>query len=467
MEFHKIEHEPENICAISTPPGIGGIAVIRISGPSAIETVEKIWKGKKLTTVASHTAHLGYIINHSNEDVIDQCIATVYKAPSTFTGETIVELSLHGSQWIQQETLQLLLDTGACRIAQPGEFTRKAFANGKIDLSQAEAIADIISSTTRASHRLAITQLQGKYSSQIEVLRQSLVELASLLELELDFSEEDVEFASRKKLVDIANKTHLTISQMADTYTTGKAIKEGIPIAIVGEPNAGKSTLLNQLSGENRAIVSNIPGTTRDTIENTITLNGIQYRLIDTAGIRHTTDAIENLGIERSIEAISKASIVILLTTPETTTSQFNTMAKQIMQSNHVDTKIIICHNKTDLSTNTNRLKNDILLPQADIQISALNGTGIDLLKETLEQLSTADCLTQPHMVVTNARHYQALSLAKQSIQRVIEGLQNGLSGDFIAQDLRQTLHHLGEITGAITTPDILSTIFSRFCIGK
>ncbi len=467
MEHNQINSSGATICAIATPPGIGGIAVIRVSGPSAIDCVNSLWKGKSLKDAPTHTAHLGYITDTSTKEPIDQCVATVFKAPATFTGDDTVEISVHGSQWIQQETLRQLIQTGKCRMAEPGEFTRRAFTNGRIDLSQAEAVADVIASTTRSSHRLAMAQMRGQYSRQIETLRNSLIELASLLELELDFSEEDVEFASRQRLKDIAIQTLDTTSRMAETFSLGKAIKDGIPVAIVGEPNAGKSTLLNTLVGDNRAIVSDIPGTTRDTIEDITIINGVQYRFIDTAGIRKTNDTIENLGIERSIETISKATIVIWLLTQQTSQQRLNAMAKQIEKAIDANAKLIICHNKIDLPTPANIKDINITHPYTTLHISALTGEGIKLLKQALHSCTTSDAITQPDMVVTNARHYQALLQAKESLQRIIDGLNQSLSGDFIAQDVRQTLHHLGEITGAITTPDILATIFSRFCIGK
>lgn len=467
MEYNKITPQQETICAISTAPGISGIAVIRVSGPDAIKTVAKLWKGKSLQNAGSHTAHLGYITDPDTNETIDQCVATVYRAPATFTGEDIIELSVHGSQWIQQETLRLLINTRHCRLAEAGEFTRRAFANGKIDLSQAEAIADVIASTTRASHRLAMSQMKGQYSQQINSLRDSLLELACLLELELDFSEEDVEFASRQKLMDVATEIKQSVNQMADTFKMGKAIKEGIPVAIIGQPNTGKSTLLNALVGEERAIVSNIPGTTRDTIEDVTIINGIQYRFIDTAGLRDTTDTIEAIGIGRAMQTLSKAAIVIWLITPETTQQEIETTADKINSIIKPDTHLIVCINKTDLPYQTNQQKIPPQLPHTLLHISALTGTGLTELKNQLHNLYSTDSQIQPHLVVTNARHYQALSQAAESIARVINGLTANIPGDLIAQDVRQTIHHLGEITGAITSPDILATIFSRFCVGK
>lgn len=467
MGLNKITDTADTICAISTAPGTGGIAVIRISGSQAIQCANRIWKGKQLEKANSHTAHLGYIINPETTEPIDQCVATVFHAPGTFTGEDIVELSVHGSQWIQQEIIRQLINGKQCRLAEPGEFTRRAFANGKIDLSQAEAVADVIASTTQASHRLAMSQMRGEYSNQIESLRNSLLELASLLELELDFSEEDVEFASREKLKQIANKTQQTIQQMTDTFTVGKAIKEGIPVAIIGEPNTGKSTLLNNIVGDNRAIVSDIPGTTRDTIEDTTIIHGIQYRFIDTAGLRNTSDVVESLGIERSINTLKKATVAIWLITAQTTQTQANQMAQIIEQNIHPDTKLIICINKTDINKTQTPPTLNINKQYTTLPISALTGQGIDRLKSKLHELTINNNLPQPHMIVTNARHYEALCNANESIKNVLQGLEATLSGDFIAQDVRQTIHHLGEITGTITTPDILATIFSRFCVGK
>lgn len=488
------------ICAISTPHGIGGIAVIRVSGDEAISIANRIWKGKNLEQTPSHTAHLGVLVDPANGERLDEAVATVFRAPASFTGEDVVELSVHGSQWIQNELVNMLIRNG-CQLAEPGEFTRRAFANGKLDLAEAEAVADVIAATSRASNRLAQQQMRGQFSAQLGTLHDSMLELASLLELELDFSEEDVEFADRRKLLDIAETTLKTVDSLAASFATGDAIRRGVPTAIVGAPNAGKSSVLNQLIGDDRAIVSDIPGTTRDTIEDTADLGGITFRFIDTAGLRRTSDTIENLGIERSIAAIRRARIVLWVIDgrwaaekPE----ELGTIAATIVRELPADARAVAVLNKTDLIGNEEQLQSIIdstltaIAPISTlVAISAATQPGVPALRTLLPtlfsptpninvrpkdgQTATASngVLTQALLnddqtvIVTNARHYQALLAASASLQRVIGGLRANLSGDLVAQDVRETLHHLSTITGAITTPDILATIFSRFCIGK
>lgn len=461
--------QQSTICAISTPPGAGGIAVVRISGPDATTVMADIWHGARLDNVASHTAHLGRIVNPTDGEEIDTAVATVYRAPRSFTGENTVEISIHGSTWIQGALLRLLIDCG-CTMAAPGEFTRRAFANGRLDLAEAEAVADVIASTTQAAHRLAASQMRGDFSRRLAELRQRLLELASLLELELDFSEEDVEFASRRKLLDLATEVHTEVSRLASSFATGHAIRNGIPVAIVGHTNAGKSTLLNRLLNDERAIVSDIQGTTRDTIEDTTTINGTLFRFIDTAGLRHTDDPVETIGINRSISAIARATVavwVIDATRPET----LDNPASAILEALPDNASLIVALNKTDATPPDDEFRCRIADTAPDgtpiIEISATTGTGIDTLLSAITEASGIDTAANADITVTNARHYEALAAATQSTRRIIDGLNSGISGDFIAQDLRQTLHHLGEITGHITTPDILSTIFSHFCIGK
>lgn len=488
------------ICAISTPHGIGGIAVIRVSGDEAISIANSIWKGKNLEHTPSHTAHLGVLVDPASSERLDEAVATVFRAPASFTGEDVVELSVHGSQWIQNELVNMLIRNG-CQLAEPGEFTRRAFANGKLDLAEAEAVADVIAATSRASNRLAQQQMRGQFSAQLGTLHDSMLELASLLELELDFSEEDVEFADRRKLLDIAETTLRTVDSLAASFSTGDAIRRGVPTAIVGAPNAGKSSVLNQLIGDDRAIVSDIPGTTRDTIEDTADLGGITFRFIDTAGLRRTSDTIENLGIERSIATIRRARIVLWVIDAQWASEkpeELSTIAATIVRELPADARAVAVLNKSDLIGNEEQLQSIIdstltaIAPISTlVAISAATQPGVPSLRTLLPTLfsPTPNAYVRPKdgqtatasngvftqallnddqtVIVTNARHYQALLAASASLQRVISSLHANLSGDLVAQDVRETLHHLSSITGAITTPDILATIFSRFCIGK
>lgn len=451
----------DTICAIATPPGIGGLAVIRISGPNAISAVAPLWQGCDLNAAKSHTVHLGNLIDTRLEGrVLDQTVATVFRAPRSFTGEDTVELSLHGSSWIQQQTLSLLTqpETGI-RLAEPGEFTRRAFANGRIDLPRAEAVADLIAADSQASHAIAISQMRGSFSNELSVLREQLIEIASLLELELDFSEEDVTFASRSHLLDLATRLRNKVSDLAASFDNGNAIRDGIPVAIVGNTNVGKSSLLNALLADNRAIVSNIHGTTRDIVEDTLHIPPYTFRIMDTAGLRNTDDNIESLGIERTLQAAAKARIILHVLDA---TSSAPSPLPAITPNQH----IITIANKTDLTTATN-------IPAGALTVSALTGQGIMALRQTLADTITAD-LSAYHSstIVTNRRHAQALTQTADALTRVIQALHPTATPiatptDLIAEDLRDALHHLGTITGTITTPDILTTIFSHFCIGK
>lgn len=456
------------ICAISTPPGVGGIAVARISGANAIEVVDKVWSGVPLISVPSHTAHYGDIVDLDG-GVLDSGVATVFRAPKSYTGENTVEVSVHGSRYIQQQLINLLVSVG-CRVAEPGEFTRRAFANGHLDLASAEAVADMIASESKAAHAIAVRQMKGDYSKRLESLRAKLLDLASLLELELDFSEEDVEFASRQQLMSTAEEVRDAVESLTGSFKKGSAIKNGVPVAIVGNPNAGKSTLLNALLAEERALVSPVSGTTRDTIEETLDIDGIRFRLIDTAGLRDTEDMIEQLGIERAKDKIGKASTVLWLIDAEELSNadseyiqELKSQKDEIVAAMQPDARLIGVLNKTDVAECIEK-SGELGI---EISISAKEKRGIDELKDALVIEARRGLPEEAALVVTNARHYESLLAAGESLDAVIAGLNDGISGDFIAQDLRQVNHHLGAITGAITTSEILSTVFSRFCIGK
>ena len=458
------------ICAISTPHGTGGIAVIRISGPQAISYTSQCWKGAPIADMASHTAHLGNIL-FADGQMLDQVVLTIFRAPNTFTGEDVIEISCHGSVWIQQQIVNRLIECG-CQAASAGEFTQRAFANHRIDLSQAEAIADVIAASSRAAHRIAINQMRGAFSNQLADLRTQLLDFVSLIELELDFSEEEVEFADRTQLLTLANHILDIITRLANSFATGNVIKNGLPVAIAGETNAGKSTLLNYLLHDDRALVSNIHGTTRDVIEDTITLGGTLFRFIDTAGIRHTHDTIEAMGIERTFKKINEAQLVLWLidgTNPPQHLAQLSTeilphtAGKQLIAVVNKDD----CLNDEQRQAITNTLT-QLLPPDAQhIFISAKQQTALTQLQNMLIEAAALPEADESQVIVTNARHYQALTRAQQALQRAIQGLTDGLSGDFVSQDIREAMHYLGEITGEITTHDILGNIFSRFCIGK
>ncbi len=446
------------ICAISTPPGTGGIAVARISGPEAFEIADRIWKGIRLTDATSHTAHYGCIIDPERLDdpELDHGVATVFRAPRSFTGENIVELAIHGSPWLQRELINLLIRQGA-RLAEPGEFSRRAFTNGRLDLAEAEAVADMIATSSRAAHRIAMSHMRGDLSRKLSALRDDLLRLCALLELELDFSEEDVTFADRNELISLASQINQTVSAMARSFATGNALKNGINTAIVGATNAGKSTLLNRLLNDDKAIVSPIHGTTRDTIEDTAEINGRLYRFIDTAGLRQTDDPIESIGISRSIAAISKADIIIWMIDPENPDTQ---TPAHFTDSN---TPIIAVVNKADLGLPHPAIP---IKTAATLTLSALADADITPLTDALAAIADLND-TAAEITITNARHYQALNAAAESTQRAIDALSANIPADLVAQDLRETIHHLSSITGAITTPDLLTHIFSHFCIGK
>ena len=458
MQDALIYNSDDTICAISTAPGTGGIAVARVSGHNAITIVSKIWKGKNLNDVASHSAHLG-IVYDSNGEILDEAVATVFRNHNSFTGEDVVELSIHGSRWIQSQLIQSLITAG-CRMALPGEFTRRAFAAGRLDLAQAEAVADVISSSSKAAHRMAMSQMRGAFSKKIDAMRDELVQLASLLELELDFSEEDVEFASRNRLLEIADTLSAQLKRAAASFRAGQAIKDGIPVAIVGNTNAGKSSLLNALVEDDRAIVSDIHGTTRDVVEDTIEIGEYLIRFQDTAGLRQTEDPIEQLGIERSHSVASAANIVIYVVDSSIASNPEET-ARELP---HID---IIVANKTDLPQQFDSATWQKVYPTATIlPCSARNGKGIDTLRQTICDLLRADT-SEDDIIVANARHAQSLAEAAANLEALSAALRNGIPTDLAAQDLRAAIHHLSTITGTITTPEILQNIFKNFCIGK
>ncbi len=459
----------DTICAVSTPHGKGGIAVVRVSGPDALPTVMKSWKGANLAAAPSHTLHFGRIV-YPDGETLDEVVASVFRAPHSFTGEDVVELSCHGSTWVQSQIVALLIANG-CRAAEGGEFTRRAFLNRKLDLSQAEAIADVIASSSRAAHRIAVSQMRGGFSRMLSALREKLLEFVSLIELELDFSEEEVEFADRTRLVALAEDINATLSRLADSFAIGNAIKNGIPVAIVGEPNAGKSTLLNRLLHDDKALVSDIRGTTRDAIEDTIDLGGLTFRFIDTAGIRQTDDTIESMGIERTFKKISEAGIVLWMIDATQPLDNIPAVAADILPRTKGKTLIAVVNKIDRLDPDTlasvhKAIEKATPSTRATF-ISAKCDIDVDRLEQMLLKAAQIPDNDPDAVVVANARHYDALVHARDAIQRAIAGLKAGISGDFAAQDIRECMHYLGEITGEITTDEVLGSIFSRFCIGK
>lgn len=462
----------DTIVALSTPVGVGAIGVIRLSGSKALEITNSVFKGKNLLLQNSHTIHFGEIID--KYQTIDEVLVSIFLAPSSYTKENVVEISCHGSPYIQQRIIDVLIQKGA-RVASPGEFTQRAFLNGRFDLSQAEAVADIIASDSEAAHKIAMQQMRGGISSKLKELRTALVDFTALIELELDFGEEDVEFADRTRLNELLHQIQLEISILLSSFQLGNAIKNGIPVAIVGKPNAGKSTLLNALLNEERAIVSNIAGTTRDTIEETLTIDGFLFRFIDTAGLRDAKDEIEKIGIERSKEAIKKAQIVVYI-------SDYNEMKAEdvFVEANTLKLSkenTIIIANKTDQIEQKEGNYGQIWNYESVLQnfgfrhlifASFIENKGVDKLKTALVDLVLKDKIDQNAIIITNQRHYEALKKSQQAIEEVLMKIQQNISSDFISQDIKTALRHLGEITGEIDVDkDILATIFGKFCIGK
>ncbi len=459
----------DTIIALATPSGMGAIAIIRLSGSEAISIVNTFFKSKfgtkDLNTVASHSIHLGNIMD-SNK-IIDEVLVSIFKTPHSYTGENIVEINCHGSVYIQQEILQLFIKNGV-RHANPGEFTLRSFLNGKMDLSQAEAVSDLIASNSEASHKIALQQMRGGFANEIQILRSELLNFASLIELELDFAEEDVEFADRTQFLNLIQKIAKTLKQLIDSFALGNVLKNGIPIAIIGEPNVGKSTLLNALLNEEKAIVSDIAGTTRDAIEDELIINGINFRFIDTAGIRQTTDIVENIGIKKTFENIEKAQLVLLLISADKIKNEKLKIKNELnlIKEKYPNKKILPIINKIDLLSDE-EIKNEKIKMENSILISSKEKTGIEQLKNELTKLANIGSLSNNETIVSNSRHFEALNNALLSIKEVQKGIDNNISSDLFASDIRQALHHLGLITGEITTEDLLGNIFANFCIGK
>ena len=458
----------DTICALATAPG-GAIGIIRISGPQTPEILSRVFS-KNLSGAEPNTIHYGHIVEYDavsqHQNIIDEVLVSIFRAPHSYTGENSAEISCHGSRYILNKVLELLIKHG-CRMAEPGEYTQRAYLNGKMDLSQAEAIADLIASGNKATHKMAMSQLRGHFSSELSRLREQLLKLTSLLELELDFSDhEDLEFADRSELLELANKINNRITFLAHSFETGQALKNGIPVALAGKTNVGKSTLLNRLLRDDRAIVSSVHGTTRDTIEDTMDINGVTFRFIDTAGIRQTTDEIEQIGINRTYAAIGKARIVLWIIDAEPTAEDIQKMFERCQRKS-----LIIIKNKMDIAStlNTAPLSDSRLKDIPTVEISAKQGTNIDKLEQTIYESANIPELSEQDIIVTSARQYQSLVSAHDNLSRVLSGLESGLSGDLVSEDLRLVLDDLADITGQgrILTKEVLENIFTHFCVGK
>jgi tRNA modification GTPase len=449
----------DTILALATAPGTAAIAVIRVSGKDAITLVKGVFQGKDLTQQPTHTLHLGNL--RDGDRVVDEVLVSLFREPHSYTRENAVEISCHGSSVVVQQVIKLLLNQGA-RLAEPGEFTKRAFLNGRFDLSQAEAVADLINAETDNARQAALNQMRGGFSKEIKRLREELIHFASLIELELDFGEEDVEFAKRDDLRKLIVSISRFIQSLIESFDTGRVIKDGVPTVIAGKPNVGKSTLLNALLNEEKAIVSDIPGTTRDVIEDEITLGGINFRFIDTAGLRETADTIEAIGVGRTKEQLKKAALILYLV--DLSTASYEEVQQELASLDELNVPVIRVANKMD-KANPELVR---LLIKQDFQfISAMNKTNLKALEERIVNLFHVDRVKQGDVIVTNARHYQSLRDTNDALQRVLDGMDKGVTGDFLAMDVRNALHHLGLITGQITTEDLLGNIFSKFCIGK
>jgi tRNA modification GTPase len=459
--LNKFSGWDDTIVALATPPGIGAIGVIRLSGNKAFNIINGLFPSKDLQKQSSHTLHVGFI--KDDERDIDEVVVSLFKTPKSYTGEDVVEISCHGSPYVQQQVIQVCINKGA-RLAKPGEFTQRAFINGKLDLTQAEAVADLIASNTSAAQNAALHNIRGGFSEVLKKLREELIQFSALIELELDFSQEDVEFADRKKFYQLIETAQKITTELLQSFQLGNVIKNGVSVAIIGKPNAGKSTLLNALLNENRAIVSEIAGTTRDTIEETININGILFRLIDTAGIReHTADAIENFGIERTLDKMRSADIILYLFDVNAYTK--NDLLKRISDFSQQHIKYLLVGNKTDSlhnATAAEKFKDIEMLP-----IAAKQNNGIAELKEKLFQSIVHQQLKSENTIITNSRHYAVLQEVEKSLTAIKEGLNNRVSGDLLTPDIHQCLHYISEITGDISNETILDYVFSKFCIGK
>ncbi len=460
--INKLTDWDDTIVALATPPGIGAIGTIRLSGVNAFGIINTLFPSKDLSIQPSHTIHVGIIKDESYN--IDEVVVSLFKGPKSYTGEDVVEISCHGSPYVQQHVLQACIAKGA-RMAKPGEFTQRAFLHGKLDLTQAEAVADLIASNTAASQKAALYNIRGGFSEVLKLLREELISFSALIELELDFSEEDIEFADRKKFYQIILSAQTTTHNLLQSFKLGNVIKNGVSVAIIGKPNAGKSTLLNTLLNENRAIVSEIAGTTRDTIEEILNINGILFRLIDTAGIRkHSSDSIELIGMERSREKMRTAEVVLYIFDVNETTNQELSAIKDELSGNN--NKLILVGNKAD-TLSLDAINSKFYYGHNIYYVSAKNNMGIDEIKDVLFKMTVNDTPASENVIITNARHYNALQQVQNSLNDIEIGLDNRLTGELLALDIRRCLHYISEITGDISNEDVLDFIFSKFCIGK